>query len=60
MSESVQETHAREKAWDFVEDCLRAGWGFDEVIRALKQAWVGVHEERAYYARKDMDRKIKA
>ena len=59
MSETVQETHAREKAYEFIEDCLRAGFVFEEVIRAVKQAWMGVHDERAFRARQDMQRTIK-
>ncbi len=55
---SAAETRAREKAYDFVEDCLNAGLMFEQMIKAVKAAWVGVHDERAYHARKDAQRTI--
>ena len=56
MSETAQEVRAREKACDFVEDCISAGWTFEQMIKAAKWAWTYVHDERAYNARKDAQR----
>jgi len=58
MRETAAETRAKEKACDFIEECLSGGLSFEQVVNALKWAWVYVHDERAYYARKDSQRVI--
>jgi hypothetical protein len=41
-----------------VEECTRSGQSFEMMIAAIKRAWVYVHDEQAYYARKDVERTI--
>jgi len=56
--ESTGETRAFEKACDFVEEAIGAGLEFTKVVQVLKRAWVYIHDERAYGARKDVERKL--
>jgi hypothetical protein len=58
VKETVQETHAREKACDFVEACLAANLTFEHMINFVKWAWIYVHDERAYQARQVAQRTI--
>lgn len=58
MRETAAQTTAKEKACDFVEDCLVAGMTFEDAVRAFKWAWVYVHDEKAYHARKAVEKQI--
>jgi hypothetical protein len=58
MSETEAEIRVFDKACDFVEECINNGQCFDSMIRAIKRAWVYVHDEKASDARRIVQRTI--
>jgi len=59
MLESAAETRVFEKACDFVEEAINVGFEFAKVIQVIKRAWTYIHDERAYMARKDIERQVR-
>lgn len=58
FTQSASEIRCSEKCYDCVDEIIRSGYDFEQMIRWIRVAWVQVHRERLSRAEKDAYRKI--